>query len=177
MQELANVYARSLFDVAREHAQLDEVRDQLDQFADAVAESRELQVFLFSPHFSSQEKRDGIRRVLDGADEHFLRFLELLAEKHRMPVIFRIRQTFDDMWADENRLLEASVTSAVELDEKIVKQIGEQIEEQTGRRVELTSRVDPEVLGGLIVQVGNTIMDATIRSRLERLRKQVSRAA
>jgi F-type H+-transporting ATPase subunit delta len=177
MQELANVYARSLFEVAQGHDKLDEVREQLGEFADAVSESRDLQVFFFAPYFSSQEKKDGIRRVVDGADEHLLRFLELLAEKHRMPVIFRIRRTFDEMWAEENRLLEASVTSAVELDERIVKQIGEQIEEQTGRRVELSSRVDPEVLGGLVVQVGNTIMDATIRSRLERLRKQVTRSA
>ncbi len=177
MQELANVYARSLFEVAQEHDQLDEIREQLGEFADAVSGSRDLQVFFFSPYFSSKEKKDGIRRVVEGADERFLSFLELLAEKHRMPVVFRIRETFDDMWADANRLLEASVTSAVELDEKIVKQIGEQIEKQTGRRVELTSRVDPDVLGGLVIQVGNTIMDATIRSRLERLRKQVTRAA
>jgi F-type H+-transporting ATPase subunit delta len=177
MQELANVYARSLFEVAREHDKLDEIHEQLGEFADALSESRDLQVFLFSPYFSSQEKTEGISRVVEGADERFVRFLQLLAEKHRMPVIFRIRQAFDQMWADANRLLEASVTSAVELDEKIVEQIGEQIEKQTGRRVELTSNVDPDVLGGLVIQVGNTIMDATIRSRLERLRKQVARAA
>jgi F-type H+-transporting ATPase subunit delta len=177
MQELANVYARSLFEVAQEHDKLDEIHEQLGEFADAVSESRNLQVFLFSPYFSSQEKKDGIRRIVEGADEHFLHFLELLAEKHRMPVIFRVRHAFDEMWADANRLLEASVTSAVELDEKIVKQIGEQIEKQTGRRVDLTSRVDPDVLGGLVIQVGNTIMDATVRGRLERLRKQVTRAA
>ncbi len=177
MQELANVYARSLFEVAQEQDKLDEIHEQLGEFADAVAESRDLQVFLFSPYFSSQEKKDGIGRIVEGADEHFLHFLELLAEKHRMPVIFRVRQAFDEMWADANRLLEASVTSAVELDEKIVKQIGEQIEKQTGRRVDLTSRVDPDVLGGLVIQVGNTIMDATVRGRLERLRKQVTRAA
>ena len=125
MQELANVYARSLFEVAREQDKLDEIHEQLGEFADAVSESRNLQVFLFSPYFSSQEKKDGIRRIVEGADERLLRFLELLAEKHRMPVIFRIRRAFDEMWADANRLLEASVTSAVELDEKIVKQIGE----------------------------------------------------
>ena len=177
MQELANVYARSLFEVAQEQDKLDEIHEQLGEFADAVAESRDLQVFLFSPYFSSQEKKDGIGRIVEGADEHFLHFLELLAEKHRMPVIFRVRQAFDEMWADTNRLLAASVTSAVELDEKIVKQIGEQIEKQTGRRVDLTSSVDPDVLGGLVIQVGNTIMDATVRGRLERLRKQVTRAA
>lgn len=177
MEELANVYARSLFEVARGHGALDETRDQLGEFADALEESRDLRVFFFSPYFNSQEKKDGIRRVIDGADERFVRFLELLAEKHRLPLIGRVRRAFDAMWAEENRLLEASVTSAVELDERLVKQIGKQIEEQTGRRVELTSRVDPDVLGGLVIQVGNTIMDASIRSRLERLRKQVTRAA
>ncbi len=177
MQELADVYARSLFEVAQEHGDLERVRDQLGEFADAVDRSHDLQVFFFSPYFSSQEKKDGIARVVEGADERFVRFLELLAEKHRMPVIFRIRRVFEEMWAEENRLLEASVTSAVELDEAVVKQIGERIEEQTGRSVELTSEVDPDVLGGLVIRVGNTIMDASVRNRLERLRKQVSRAA
>jgi F-type H+-transporting ATPase subunit delta len=177
MQELANVYARSLFEVAKEHDDLEEIRAQLGEFADAVAESRDLQVFFFSPYFTSQEKKDGIARVIEGGDERFVRFLELLAEKHRMPVIFRIRRTFEEMWATENRLLEASVTSAVELDDQVVKQIGGRIEEQTGQRVELTSQVDPDVLGGLVIRVGNTILDASVRNRLERLRKHVSRAA
>ena len=177
MQELADVYARSLFEVAQEHGDLERVRDQLGEFADALDENGDLRVFFFSPYFSSQEKKEGIARVVEGADERFVRFLELLAEKHRMPVIFRIRRVFEEMWAEENRLLEASVTSAVELDEAVVRQIGERIEEQTGRSVELTSEVDPDVLGGLVIRVGNTIMDASVRNRLERLRKQVSRAA
>ncbi len=177
MEEIANVYARSLFEVAQEHDVVDEVRDQLAELAEAMAESRELQVFFFSPYFSSQEKKDGIARVVSGADERFIRFLELLAEKHRMPAIHRIRRRYDELWAQENRLLEASITSAVELDEQTIAGIGKRIEEQTGRRVELTSEIDPDVLGGLVIRVGNTIMDASVRSRLERLRKQVARAA
>lgn len=177
MEELAKVYARSLFEVAKEHDILAEIREQLHRFAEAIEENRDLRIFFFSPYFASHEKRDGISRVLDGADERFVRFLELLAEKHRLPVIFRVRRVFDEMWAEENRILEASITSAVELDEKVVKQIGKRIEEETGRNVELTSNVDPDVLGGLVIRVGNTIMDASIRRRLERLRRQVSRAA
>jgi F-type H+-transporting ATPase subunit delta len=69
------------------------------------------------------------------------------------------------------------VTSAVELDEGLVKGLGERIEEQTGKKVELTSRVDADVLGGLVLQVGNMVLDASIRNRLEQLRKQVARAA
>ena len=177
MEEIARVYAQSLFEVAKEHGVLDDVREQLGQFADAVNESRDLQVFLFSPYFSSQEKKEGIGKIVDGADERVLRFLELLAERHRMPAIFRIRRRIDKLWAEENQLLEVTVSSAVELDEKTVKRIGKQIEKQTGRKVDLTARVEPDLIGGLVLRVGNMVMDASVRARLERLRKQVAKAA
>ena len=177
MEELAQVYSQALFEVAMEHDVIDDVREQLGQFADELDENRDLQVFLFSPYFSSQEKKEGIAKIVDGADERFLNFLELLAERHRMPVIFRIRRAYDALWREENKLLPVTVTSAVELDEGLVKGLGERIEEQTGKQVELTSRVDPDVLGGLVLQVGNMVLDASIRNRLEQLRKQVARAA
>src|SRR5205085_1825828 len=101
---------------------------------------------------------------------------ELLAERHRMPVLFRIRRVFDEMWAEENRLLPVTITSAVELDDGLVERIGKRIEDQTGRRIEPTPVVDPDVLGGLAVRVGNVVMDATVRGRLEKLRRQVAAA-
>ena len=177
MQELAEVYSRALFEVAKEHDVLDRVHDELGEFADALSEDRNLQVFLFSPYFTSEEKKEGVSRIVTDADERLVNFLELLAERHRMPVLFRIRHSFDARWAEENKLLPVTVTSAVELDESLVEDIGERIQEQTGRRVELSSAVDPDVLGGLRVQVGNMVLDATVRNRLERLRKQVAKAA
>ena len=177
MEELAQVYANALFEVASEHDVTDDVREQLGQFADELDQNRDLQVFLFSPYFSSQEKKDGIRKIVEGADERFLNFLELLAERHRMPVIFRIRRAYDALWRDENKLLPVTVTSAVDLDEQLVEGLGERIEGQTGKKVELTSRVDADVLGGLVLQVGNMVLDASIRNRLEQLRKQVAKAA
>ncbi len=177
MQEIAEVYARSLFEAASEHDSLDEIHEQLGQFADELSENRDMQVFFFSPYFSAQEKKDGIAKMLEGGNEEFVRFLELLAERHRMPVLFRIRRAFDDAWAEEQNLLPVRITSAVELDKKTTKGIGKRIEEQTGRTVELTSFVDPEVLGGLVIRVGNMIMDTSVRSRLERLRREVAKAA
>jgi F-type H+-transporting ATPase subunit delta len=177
VEEIAEVYARALFEVAKENDVLDRMRDELGEFADALEESRDLQVFFFSPYFSSEEKKEGVSRIVEGADERLVNFLELLAERHRMPVIFRIRRRMDELWAAENRLLPVSVTSAVDLDEGLVKSIGERIEQQTGRRVELSSQVDPDVLGGLVVRVGNMVLDASVRNRLEQLRKQVAKAA
>ena len=177
MEEIAEVYSRALFEVAKEQGVLDRVHDELGQFADALGESRDLQVFFFSPYFSSQEKKDGIGTLVQDADPNFVRFLELLAERHRMPVVFRMRDELDRLWRRENKLLPVSVTSAVELDEETVKGIGKKIEEQTGQRVELSSAVDPDLIGGIVIRVGNKILDASVRNRLERFRRSVASAA
>jgi ATP synthase F1 delta subunit len=177
MEELADVYSRALFEVAKEHGVLDRVRDELGQFADALEGDRNLQLFFTSPYFSSEEKRDGVERVVSDADERVVNFLKLLAERHRIPVLPRIRRAFEGLWAKENKLLPVTVTSAVELDEGLVQDIGKRIEEQTDRRVQLSSKVDPDLLGGLVVRVGNMVLDASVRNRLEQLRKQVAKAA
>jgi F-type H+-transporting ATPase subunit delta len=175
MEEIAAVYARSLFEVAKETSKLDEIREQLGEFADALTDSHELQVFFFSPYFSTQEKEEGLDRALEGADPMFENFLKLLIENHRMPVLFRIRRAYEALWREENKLLPVQITSAVELDERTVEQIGDQIAEQTGRKVELAAEVEPDILGGIVVRVGNSVLDASVRNRLEQLRKQVVR--
>jgi F-type H+-transporting ATPase subunit delta len=176
MEEIAAVYARSLFEVAKEQDKLDVVREQLGQFADALNADRDLQVFFFSPYFSTIEKQDGLDRAVSDAEPIFVNFLKLLIENHRSPVIFRVRRVVDELWQEENKLLPVQVTSAVELDQATVRQIGDRIAEQTGRTVELSASVEPDILGGLVVRVGNSILDASIRNRLEQLRKQVARA-
>jgi F-type H+-transporting ATPase subunit delta len=176
MEEIGEVYARSLFEVAKERDVLDDVHDQLGQFADALDANRDLSVFLFSPYFSTEEKKDGLKRAVTGIDPVFENFLEALIERHRTPAIFRIRSRFEELWDDEKQLLPVEVTSSVELDPGTVESIGSRIREQTGRTVELSSKVDPEILGGIVLRVGNFVLDASIRNRLNQLRKQVARA-
>jgi len=132
-------------------------------------------VFFFSPYFSTEEKRSGLAQTLTDANPLVTSFLELLIDNHRMPVIFRMRRALDWLWERENRLLPVEVTSAVALDGAAVAQIGEQVGAQTGRRIELTSTIDPNILGGIVLRVGNAILDASIRNRLEQLRRQVAR--
>ena len=176
MEEIAEVYARALFEVAQDSDALDRIHDELGEFAGALSESRELQVFFFSPYFSTTEKKDGLRRAVKDADPIFVNFLELVIEKHRMPVLFRTRRAFDKLWEQHNRLLPVNVTSAVALDEATVRHIGERIAEQTGRRVDLKARVEPDILGGIVVRVGNSVLDASISHRLDLLRRQITRA-
>jgi F-type H+-transporting ATPase subunit delta len=177
MEEVARVYAEALFEAARDTGKLDQIHEQLDEVAEAIAGNHDLQVFLFSPYFSSAEKREGIERAISGAEPELVNFLELLIEKHRMPAIFRIRERLDELWAHENKQLDVTVTSAIDLDKSVIDHIRDQIEKQTDRTVELTAEVDPDILGGLVLRVGNMVLDASLRSKLERLRKEVAAAA
>jgi F-type H+-transporting ATPase subunit delta len=174
MEEIARVYARSLFEVAKEQDKLDVVREQLGQFAEALDDNHDLSTFFFAPYFSTEEKEQGLGKLLDGVDPAVENFLQLLIENHRMPAIFRVRREYDVLWEHENKRLPVTVTSAVELDEATITSIGDAIGKQTGQQIELTSTVDPDVLGGLIVRVGNSILDASIRNRLENLRRSVA---
>jgi F-type H+-transporting ATPase subunit delta len=176
VEEIAQVYARALFEVALQRGDLDRIREQLGQFADALDSERSLQTFFFSPYFSTEEKKDGLHKAISGADDAIVNFLELLIEKHRMPAVFRIRRELDRLWREENKMLPVQLTSAIELDDATVESLGRTIGEKTGRRVDVTAQVDPDILGGIVLRVGNSILDASIRNRLEHLRKQVARS-
>lgn len=177
MDEIARIYAQSLFKAAEGRGKVDSIKQQLDQFAEAVQQNSQLQLLLFSPYFSGQEKSDALDRVIEGAEPEFLNFLKLLAEKHRLPALQRIRAGYEALWAEYHKLLPVTVTSAVELPPETIAKIGQSVESQTGRKVELTGRVDQDIIGGLVLQVGNMVLDASIHGRLERLRKQVTAAA
>ncbi len=177
MADAARVYAEALFEVGREKGKLDALQQQLGEFSDAVDRSHELQVFFFSPYLSSTEKQEGIERAITGAEPELINFLELLVDKQRMTEIFRIRREFEELWKQENRRIDVTVTSAVELDPAVVEKIGQEVERQTGEKVDLSSTVDGRILGGIVLRVGNMVLDASIRSRLEKLRKSVATAA
>ena len=177
MADAARVYAEALFEVGRDKGKLDTLQQQLGEFTDAVDRNRELQVFFFSPYLSTEEKVEGLRRAVTDAEPELINFLELLVDKHRMPEIFRVRRELDELWKHENRRIDVTVTSAVELDAAVVEKIGQEVERQTGEEVDLSSAVDSDILGGIVLQVGNMVLDASIRSRLEKLRKSVATAA
>lgn len=177
LEDIGSVYADALFAVAKENGKLDDIREQLGQVVDAIDQNRELQIFFFSPYFTSAEKREGISKAFVGAEPELVNFLELMAEKHRVPAIFAARRIFEELWAAEHKRLEVRLVSAVELDPDVVKRVGEEIERRTGREIDLEAVVDPDILGGLVLRVGNVICDASVHGKLERLRREVAQAA
>ncbi len=176
MEEIAQVYARALFEVATEQDVLDEVHDNLSAFAEAMHDNRDLAVFFFSPYFAIKEKKSGLERAVTGAHPAFQNFLQALIERHRMPAIFRIATDFEALWAEARRRLPVHVTTAITLDPTVIEELGQRIGTQVDREVELSSEVDSEILGGVVLRVGNVILDASIKNQLENLRKQVAQA-
>jgi len=167
------VYAEALLEAARDEKRVDEVRKDFDDFAVALAGSDELQRFLRNPQIESQTKRRALEDLLGKADKLFLNFVRLLADKNRIAELDEVHQEWGRLLAHEERVLELELTTAVELSEKEAARVVKQIEEASGRSVEATRTVDPDLIGGLVVQAGSLRLDASVRGRLEQLREEL----
>ena len=163
------VYAEALLEAAGEKGRLAEVREELADFVAAVRESDELRSFLRNPQVEPAVKSDALEAVLAGADELVRNFLLLVAEKGRIAEIDEIGEEFERLIAREARVLELELTTAVELSDEEAARVVRQIEDASGRRVEATRRVDPDIIGGIVIQAGSQRLDASVRGRLNRL--------
>jgi F-type H+-transporting ATPase subunit delta len=170
------MYARALFEAAKEHGKLDQVRQELDDLTVAIGEVPELEAVLENPEVDQEVKAQILGDVLGDADELTRNFLRLLAEKGRTAEIDGIVEEFDSLVAAEERLLEVELTTAFELTDDDFRSIVAQIEQASGRTVEASRSVDPELIGGLVLQAGSMRLDASIRGRLERLRHELATA-
>lgn len=168
------VYAEALLEAAGEQGRLAEVREELADFAEAVESSEELRSFLRNPQIEPHVKRDALAALLADADELVRNFLLLLAEKGRIAEIEEIQSEFERLIAQEARVLELELTTAVELSDDEASQLVRRIEDAAGRRVEATRRVDPNIIGGIVVQAGSRRLDASVRGRLNRLRQELT---
>ena len=164
------MYARALFEAAQDAGRLDVVHEQLGDFAAAIGEIPELRRVLGNPELDPQEKAAVLGEILGDADELVRNFLLLVSEKGRAGEIEGIYTEFDALVAAENRRLTVELTTAYELSDDEAASIVEKIEKSSGRTVEATRSVDPDLIGGIVLQVGSHRLDASVRGRLARLR-------
>lgn len=170
------MYARALFEAAKEKGRLAEVREELGDFVAAVDAVPELDALLRNPQLDPRAKAQALEDVLGGADELVRNFLLLTVEKNRAGQLREIHREFERLMAAEERRLTVEVTTAYELSDDEAKQIVGQIEQASGRPVDATRSVDPDLIGGIILQAGSLRVDASVRSRLERLRRELTTA-
>jgi F-type H+-transporting ATPase subunit delta len=170
------MYARALFEAAKEKGRLAGVREELGDFVAAVDAVPELDALLRNPQLDPRAKAQALEDVLGGADELVRNFLLLTVEKHRAGQLREIHREFERLMAAEERRLTVDVTTAYELSDEEAKQIVGQIEQASGRPVDATRNVDASLIGGIILQAGSLRVDASVRSRLERLRRELMTA-
>lgn len=168
------IYARALFDAALDKGRLSEIRQEFQDFAEAVDASPELRNLLRNPQIDARAKQAGLEAVFAGADPVFLGFLRLCAEKGRLGESEDIHREFERLVAAQERVLKVELTTAHELSDSEAAEILRRIEEASGRRVEATRSVDPSLIGGMVLQAGSFQVDASVRGRLASLRQELA---
>jgi F-type H+-transporting ATPase subunit delta len=167
------IYAEALFGAAKEAGRLAQVHEALADFAVAIEQTPELRSVLRNPQLESTAKAR-ILADLAGDDEPlFKNFLLLTAEKGRAGELDEVAKEFERLMAREERRLTVELTTARELSDAEAKAIVEQIEKAAGRKVEATRSVDPDLVGGIVLQAGSYRVDASVRGRLQRLRQDL----
>jgi len=167
------IYAQSLLDAAKGKGRLARVREEFAEFARAVRASRELRALLRNPQIDSRAKGAALGAVLAEADELFRNFVRLLADKGRIDQVEEVHEEFERLIAREERVLKLELTTAVELSDAEAEEIRKKIEKASGRKVEAVRSVDPSLIGGVVVQAGSLRVDASVRGRLNKLRREL----
>jgi F-type H+-transporting ATPase subunit delta len=167
------IYAEALLEAARDADELPRVREEFDGLAGAVDASDELAELLRNPQIDARAKRDVLDAVLGEASEVFRSFVRLVAEKGRIGELQEIHAEWERLLAAAEQVIELEVTTAVELSDEDAEKLVSRIEEAAGRKVEATRHVDPELIGGLVLQAGSVRVDGSVRGRLEGLRQEL----
>jgi F-type H+-transporting ATPase subunit delta len=167
------IYAQSLVDAAKGRDRLQAVREEFGDFAEAVRSSDELRALLRSPEIDRRVKRDALDAVLSEGDELVRNFVRLIAEKNRIGELEAIHGEFERICAAEERVLQLTLTTAVDISDEDADEIARRIEEASGRPVSIARETDPSLIGGLVLQADSQRVDASVRGRLDQLRQEL----
>jgi F-type H+-transporting ATPase subunit delta len=177
MAVVARTYARALFEAAKDAGRIDEVRDQLATFVEAVDEVPELRSLIRNPELDPPTKAAALDAVLEGSDELIRNFVRVVTEKGRAAQLDEIAREYEALVAAEEQILSVELTTAYELSDDEAAAIVKQIEEASGQRVEAARTVDPDLIGGLVLKAGTLEVDSSVRGRLDRLRRDLAHAS
>jgi F-type H+-transporting ATPase subunit delta len=176
MSAAHRTYAKALFDAAQEQGRLVQVHEELSDFVAAIADVPELDAMLRNPQIDPRAKASMLDDILGGADVLVHNFLLLVVEKNRGGQLRDIHKEFERLLAAQERRLSVDLTTAHELSDEEAQRIVGQIETASGRPVDATRSVDPSLIGGLVLQAGSMRVDASVRGRIERLRRDLTTA-
>jgi len=173
-QQVAKKYSTALFNIVREKKLVDEAYEQFAQLDHVVKSDKTLLQFLLAPHILDQDKEAAVKEIFGPRLEPlFLEFLLVLINKHRIGYLHDIVEEFRELVAEARGIAVARVTTAIPLDDQARSRLIEKLKAKTGKTIELEERVDPTILGGMIVILGDQIIDGSVRNELSRLKEQL----
>lgn len=175
-EQVARVYARALFDAAREAGVVDAVRRELRDFVSALAASASLRDVLADPQVETAAKQRVLVEITRGGQPLLTNVLRLLLDRGRFAVVPGLVGDFDELAGADEGIIEVEVVAAVELAPATEEKIAARVREATGRRVQLARRVDPAIIGGLILRIGDVIVDGSVKGRIRQLRRRLATA-
>lgn len=174
---IARVYAETLLRSADRHDRLEPVDESVRGLSSVLEASPQLRRFLAAPQIQAADKRALVRSALsERLDPLLVRFLELVIEKHREALLEEVLTAWADLLDARANRQSATVTTAVPADPEWVTRVREALELATGKTIVLEERVDPSLLGGLVVRTGDTVIDGSLKSRLTTLRQRLRAA-
>ena len=170
---VASTYAEALFEAAQAQSAVDQVRTELAEFSAAMADGTELHAALTNPQFETTAKRAAVGEIMEGAHPVSSGFVQVLIDRCRLGEIDDVLAAYGRrVDTAEGRVVVAAVT-AVPLTPELRDQIREKVRAQTGRDAEIEETVDPSIIGGLVLRVGDVVVDASLRTRLEEMRRSL----
>ena len=175
-EQVARVYAQALFDAAREAGVVEPVRRELGDFVAALAASASLRDVLADPRVDTAAKRRVLGEITRDGQPLLANALQLMLDHGRFTVVSELGAAYDALAVVEEGVIEVEVVSASELTPETEKKIAARVHEATGRRVELSRRVDPAIIGGLVLRIGDVIVDGSVKARIRQLRRRLATA-
>ncbi len=175
-EQVARVYGQALFDAAREAGAVEPVRRELGDFVAGLAASAALRDVLADPQVDAAAKQRVLAEITRGGQPLVANALQLMLERGRFAAVPAVHAVYDGLAAAEEGVVEVEVVSAAELGSETEKKIAARVQEATGRRAQIARRVDPAILGGLVLRIGDVIVDGSVKARIRQLRRRLATA-
>lgn len=172
---IANRYAEALFELSEEENITKEIYNELNNVLDIVKNNKDLENVLKSPLVAKSEKVQLIETLFNTKINNNLKnFLKILVEKGRISSLKSIELTFKELLNDKHNIIEGTVISAIALTDEKVKELEEKLSKKYNKNVTLENKVDESILGGVLVRLGNTQIDGSVKTRLDNIKDQLS---
>ena len=171
---VAGTYAEALYQAAADQGAVADVSTDLAVLGDVLDSRSDVGRVLHNPQVDSRVKKAAVAGLAGSVSPLTVNLLQVLIDRGRLEDLEPITNSFEERVADAEGRIPVEVTTAIPLPDDLRAQVAARIEEQTGKTPEITERVDPEIIGGLVLRVGGVVTDASVRGRLDGLRRSIA---